>query len=278
MAGKSNSLVVSKPEFLKTTSGIEEFLQLETQLEMTMADRDLASSSLLQSNVFKSPQKTAKADSPQVKSAKSAAHLKHHYPVTPLVFSKATPEGLSQLKNDLSGSNQKTNMSGKPSTRRLESANERKKCLVFDDSDRKRQISNNKKEVQRFNSDKKPDIAEIIHGHRSPKKGGVRPNSSVLSLNQERLSLRDTSSSKNAKAKPSIDLHSQLLKSEAHRSSTQKSRKIGNSSQLNASVSQTIEKDMDQATRHKLQSKVRQFYQNQLAKVSHVHLDQPQVQ
>jgi hypothetical protein len=269
MAEKSNTLTMSKPEFLKTTSGIEEFLQLETEVGMTNDHRELANSSLIKKNEFKSPQKSLKADTPKIKGSKSSAHLKHHYPVTPLVFNKGNQDLLGQLKQEVASSSHKQPITAKSTTRRLESGTDKRKPVLCDESDRKRQLSNQQREVQKFHSDKKPVVLQASSGQRSPKKDGLRPNSSVLSLKQERLSLRDMSSSKQQPAKAHVDVSSQLLRSDAHRSSTQKARRLGNSSQLNASLGQSIEREMDQASRHKLQAKVRQYYQQQLSKVTY---------
>lgn len=259
-------MTVNKPEFLKATSGLEEFLALESQLGVTTQEAELVSSSLIKSIGFASLHNASKAGSPRLKQSNGLAHMKHHYPVTPLIFSKGPFDVASQLKHDLNGSILKQSFVTKSTNRRLESATDKKRALIFDSSDCKRQASSQNKDSSKQNSEKKPIMPNVALVQRASQKEAIRPNSSAVSFHQDRLSLFELSSKKE-RSKPSNDMSGQLVKTDADRSSAQKSKKAGVSHPLNVSQGSSIDKEISQATRHKLQGKVRQYYQQQLTKV-----------
>ena len=273
MSSQDEPQAIQKRQFTKMVSGMDEFLQLENQLNSAPVSNKADIEAQAKFTKLASPSKISKET---VDNPKRQLFAKHHYPVTPLLFGKGSPETLNQIRTDLMGINTKTVNSSKPTANRQTEAKISKRL----DSSQKESAVNRPSSSQRKDIHRTPKIGknkklEQISAISSSKKDSTMPNSSILSLNTDISGFRAVSTNKSIAKLTSNDQKNSKRHTNNIAASDQKATRNDSRNKLNLSVGLKREIDLDQASKNKLIANMRSYYQNQITQVLFSYLGEP---
>lgn len=266
MSNQDEPKTNQRQQLTKMISGMDEFLQLENQLNSTPQ---------LAGNIEETnEQKLAKItslgrlpkESPDVQ--RKQLFVKHHYPVTPLLFGKGSPESLNQIRSDLTGVATKTSVPSKLTTGRQTESKLAKKP----ESGQKEMASNRPGSSQKKNIPKTPKATktnkfEQTSAMSSSKKDSMLRNNSALSMNNDTSTFRPGSVSKTDVRNASRDPFSGQKNGKDQGTAEKRARRTGSKNKLNVSTGINKGNELDAASKNKMIAKLRTYYQTQITQV-----------